>query len=36
MLAQPAMIRRPVLETGARVLVGFEPEVYARELRRAP
>ncbi|BBK37928.1 arsenate reductase [Allostella sp. ATCC 35155] len=29
MLAQPAMIRRPVLETGDEILVGFKPEAYA-------
>ncbi len=30
MLAQPAMIKRPVLELGGgRLLVGFEPDAYA-------
>ena len=29
MLAQPSMIKRPVLEAGGRVLVGFKPDVYA-------
>jgi len=29
MLAQPSMIKRPVLEAGARLLVGFKPEQYA-------
>jgi arsenate reductase len=29
MLAQPSMIKRPVLETGGRILVGFKPEDYA-------
>jgi arsenate reductase len=29
MLAQPAMIKRPVLETGGSTLVGFKPETYA-------
>lgn len=29
MLAQPSMIKRPVLETGGRVLVGFKPDEYA-------
>jgi len=29
MLAQPSMIKRPVLQTGATLLVGFRPEVYA-------
>jgi arsenate reductase (glutaredoxin) len=29
MLAQPSMIKRPVLEQGAKFLVGFKPEQYA-------
>ena len=29
MLAQPAMIRRPVLEADGEILVAFKPEVYA-------
>jgi len=29
MLAQPSMIKRPVLETGRTILVGFKPESYA-------
>ena len=29
MLAQPSMIKRPVLEVGDRILVGFKPEAYA-------
>lgn len=29
MLAQPSMIKRPVLEAGKRLLVGFAPETYA-------
>jgi Spx/MgsR family transcriptional regulator len=29
MLAQPSMIRRPVLEAHGRLLVGFSPEAYA-------
>jgi arsenate reductase len=29
MLAQPSMIKRPVLVGGARLLVGFKPEQYA-------
>ncbi len=29
MLAQPAMIKRPVLEAGGEILVGFKPEIYA-------
>jgi arsenate reductase-like glutaredoxin family protein len=28
MLAQPSMIKRPVLESGGRLLVGFKPEEY--------
>lgn len=33
MLAQPSMIKRPVLEAGRCLLVGFKPEVYAAEVR---
>ena len=33
MLAQPSMIKRPVLELGGgKLLVGFKPEVYAAAL----
>jgi arsenate reductase len=36
MLAQPSMIRRPVLNFGdGRLLVGFKPEVYADTLGRS-
>jgi len=28
MLAQPSLIKRPVLEIGSRLLVGFKPEAY--------
>ena len=28
MLAQPSMIKRPVLDLGNRLIVGFKPEVY--------
>jgi arsenate reductase len=28
MLDQPSMIKRPVLEVGAKLLVGFKPEAY--------
>ena len=31
MLAQPSMIKRPVLESGAKLLVGFKPDVYAKD-----
>ena len=30
MLAQPSMIKRPVLEKGAKLLIGFKPEEYAK------
>jgi arsenate reductase (glutaredoxin) len=29
MLAQPSVIKRPVLDVGGRLLVGFKPEFYA-------
>ena len=29
MLAQPSMIKRPVLAVGDRLIVGFKPEAYA-------
>ena len=29
MLAQPSMIKRPVLEAKGKVVVGFKPETYA-------
>jgi arsenate reductase len=29
MLAQPSMIKRPVLDLGDRLVVGFKPEAYA-------
>ncbi|WP_397399664.1 arsenate reductase [Phenylobacterium sp.] len=32
MLAQPSMIKRPVLAMGDRLIVGFKPEVYASEV----
>jgi len=32
MIAQPSMIKRPVLEAGGKVLVGFKPEQYAELL----
>jgi len=32
MLAQPSMIKRPVLEVGGKVLVGFNPEQYQAAL----
>jgi arsenate reductase len=33
MVAQPAMIKRPVLELGRNLLVGFSPEQYEKALR---
>jgi len=30
MVAQPSMIKRPVLDVGGRLLVGFKPEQYAQ------
>jgi arsenate reductase len=30
MLAEPAMIKRPVLDLGARRLIGFRPEIYEK------
>jgi arsenate reductase len=32
MLAQPSMIKRPVLDLGGKLLVGFKPEIYASEV----
>ncbi len=29
MLAQPSMIKRPVLEADGKLLIGFKPEIYA-------
>jgi arsenate reductase len=34
MLAQPSMIKRPVLEKGAKVLAGFRPEEFEKLLGR--
>ena len=31
MLAQPSVIKRPVLDVGGRLLVGFKPELYAEQ-----
>ncbi|WP_420407631.1 ArsC family reductase [Hoeflea sp.] len=30
MLAQPSMIKRPVLESDGRILIGFKPDLYER------
>ncbi|WP_185984055.1 ArsC family reductase [Aureimonas mangrovi] len=32
MLAQPSMIKRPVVETSADILVGFKPDVFETAL----
>jgi arsenate reductase len=32
MLAQPSMIKRPVLDLGPRRIVGFSPDAYAKAL----
>jgi arsenate reductase len=32
MLAQPSMIKRPVLELAGKLLAGFKPEIYAKEV----
>ena len=29
MLAQPSMIKRPVLDLGNKTLIGFKPDIYA-------
>jgi arsenate reductase len=31
MLEQPSMIKRPVLDVGGKLLIGFKPDVYARQ-----
>jgi Spx/MgsR family transcriptional regulator len=32
MLAQPSMIKRPVLEIDGKILVGFKPDIYKAEI----
>ena len=34
MLAKPTMVKRPVLEVGDRVLVGFKPEAYEQAVEK--
>ena len=34
MLAQPSMIKRPILDLGDRRIAGFKPEIYAAALGR--
>jgi arsenate reductase len=33
MLAQPAMIKRPVLDLGETLIVGFKPDIYEQAFR---
>ena len=33
MFDQPSMIKRPVLEVGSKLLVGFRPDIYAEEMK---
>jgi arsenate reductase (glutaredoxin) len=33
MLAQPSMIKRPVLDVGGKLLVGFKPDEYAKKVK---
>ena len=35
MMAQPSMIKRPVLDVGSELLVGFKAEQYAKAFRQA-
>ncbi len=35
MLAHPSLIKRPVLEVGSTLLVGFDPASYAQALAAA-
>jgi len=34
MAEAPSMIKRPILETGGQLIVGFKPEIYERALGR--
>jgi arsenate reductase len=33
MLAKPSIIRRPIVESGKSLLLGFDEEEFARQLR---
>ncbi len=35
MLAQPSMIKRPMLDVDGKLTAGFKPEVYARLFQKA-
>jgi Spx/MgsR family transcriptional regulator len=32
MVKQPSMIKRPVLDVGGKLIVGFKPDIYAKAL----
>ena len=34
MVAQPSMIKRPVLDVGGKLLVGFKPEKYSEAIEK--
>jgi arsenate reductase (glutaredoxin) len=34
MLEQPSMIKRPVLEHGRQLIVGFKPDIYAEAIHK--
>jgi arsenate reductase len=34
MTSYPALIKRPVLESGDTVVVGFDPDLYARQFKK--
>ena len=36
MLSQPSMIKRPVLNVGGALIVGFKPETYAAAFSESP
>jgi Spx/MgsR family transcriptional regulator len=36
MMAQPSMIKRPVLDDGKHLLIGFKPDEYEKELGGKP
>ena len=36
MLANPSMIKRPVLDKGGKLTVGFKPEIYAKVFSPSP
>jgi arsenate reductase len=35
MLEQPSMIKRPVLDVSGKLVVGFKPDIYAKEVAPA-